>query len=127
LGKGAIMLEILVVIILCRRLGEKARQKGRTAGWYMLMLVGMWVFGELLGGVVGILLSDGQVTATAYVAALIGAALGAVGAFLIVGALTPLYPQPQFTGGFPVMQNPGSPYQAPMAPPPPGGNDPRRY
>src|SRR5437016_1122974 len=50
-GKGAIMLEILVVVILCRRLGEKARQKGRTAGWFMLMLVGMWIFGELLGGV----------------------------------------------------------------------------
>ena len=118
------MLEILVVVILCRRLGEKARQKGRTAGWFMLMLVGMWIFGELLGGVVGILLSNGQVTGTAYVAALIGAALGAVGAFLIVGALSPLQPRPQFTGGFPVMQNPGSPYQVPT---PPGGNDPRRY
>src|SRR5437762_13228259 len=92
--KGAIMLEILVVVILCRRLGEKARQKGRSAGWFMFMLVGMWIFGELLGAVVGILLSDGQVTATAYLAALIGAALGAVGAFLTAGALAPLYPEP---------------------------------
>jgi uncharacterized YccA/Bax inhibitor family protein len=89
------MLEILLLINLCRRIGEAARAKGRAAGGYQLMLVAFWFGGEvgtaLAGGIVMALLfgeqEEGGVFCFLYILAIVGAALGAVIAFQIVANL----------------------------------------
>ena len=87
------MLEILILIALGKRIAAKARDKGRSGTAYVLLLLGMWLGGEISGGlVVGIteaLISgrDEPALGLIYLGALIGATIGAVVAFLIVGAL----------------------------------------
>src|SRR4051794_24296428 len=44
------MLEILILIALCRNIAAKARAKGRSGGGFGCLLVLLWVGGELCGG-----------------------------------------------------------------------------
>jgi hypothetical protein len=89
------MLEILILISLCRKIGEAARAKGRSAGGYQLMLVAFWFGGEvgvgLLGGIIIAVAFGGQeedgVFWFVYILAILGAALGALLAFQIVAHL----------------------------------------
>lgn len=89
------MLEILLLVALCRKIGEAARAKGRSAGGYQLMLVAFWFGGEigvaLLGAVVSYLVLGPQdedgLLCFMYVLALVGAAVGALLAFQIVARL----------------------------------------
>jgi hypothetical protein len=88
------MIEIVLLIGLCRNIGRKVRNRGRSAVGFQLMLVGMWFGGEFIGGVVGTIittLADGQYTGPgllAYIMALAGAGIGAWGAFKIVNSLS---------------------------------------
>jgi hypothetical protein len=90
------MIEILILISLCRKLGEKARAKGHKAGWYQFLLVMFWFGGEVgtalaIGIVMAILGEDpDQLALLLYVGAIAGAAFGAWGAFKIVGSLPDL-------------------------------------
>jgi hypothetical protein len=93
-SRGSAVVEILILISLCRRIGERAREKGRTAGKYQFMLVLFWFGGEIGGALltaVGLAVflggePDGFVC-IAYIAAIAGAILGAVLAFRIVAGL----------------------------------------
>ena len=81
------MLEILFLVYLCKEIGrmvEKRKRKG--AGWYKAMLVAMWLIGEMLGGACGVVVVGRGFGM--YVFALMGAAAGATGAFLIVYSLS---------------------------------------
>jgi hypothetical protein len=98
------MLEILLVYFLCKKLGTIARDKGRRAGGYQAMLIGMWIGGEFFGGFLGVMMADGEVTAAAYGMALLGAAVGAIGAFVIVSTLKSVIKPHPYTGGFPVIR-----------------------
>src|SRR3954463_3453341 len=116
LGKGTSMLEIILLVWLCRKIGAIAREKGRKAVGYQFMLVGMWLGGEIGGMVAGVLMvganPGGGINPTAYLFALMGAAAGAIVTFVIVNSLSDkMLGSPQ--RGFAV--NPGGPYQ----PPPP--------
>jgi hypothetical protein len=51
------MLEIILLVTMCRRLGEKARAKRHTAGKYQFLLVLFWFGGEIGGGMVAAFLS----------------------------------------------------------------------
>ena len=95
------MLEIILVVYMCKMIGKTVRPLGRSAGGYQALLVLLWIVGEFGGAVVGSLLlgSGGGL----YVCALIGAAAGATVTFLIVKNLTSLH-APRPTGGFPVVQ-----------------------
>ncbi|MCA9518988.1 MAG: hypothetical protein KC635_28835 [Myxococcales bacterium] len=42
------MIEIVILIVLYKRLAEVAERKGRARSWGWLP-VGLWIFGELLG------------------------------------------------------------------------------
>ncbi|MDB5355676.1 MAG: hypothetical protein JWN24_2129 [Phycisphaerales bacterium] len=93
------MLEILLLWHLCKKIGVKLRAKGRSAGGYQAMLVAMWFGGEIIGAIIGVVVMGGG--AGAYLFAILGAAAGAVAAFVIVNSVAPLeIDRP--TGGFPI-------------------------
>ncbi len=87
------MLEIFLIIALCSAIGKMLTNKGYTTRWpFQLLFVCLWFGGELFGAVVGMGLSANPATGgpdmvSVYVCALIGAACGAVVAFVIVGIL----------------------------------------
>ena len=52
------MLEILLLVHLCKRIGLGLRAKGHRAGWYQLFVVLAWFGGEFFGAfTVGIVLA----------------------------------------------------------------------
>jgi hypothetical protein len=83
------MLEILLVIYLCKQIGNVLRNKGRSPGWYQAMLVAFWIIGELMGGIIAMVIMGGEANALAYLGALAGAAAGAGLAFFVAHQATP--------------------------------------
>ena len=81
------MLEVLLLIYLCKELGKIIRNKGRKPRGYQWMLVLFWIVGEAIGMVVGVILTGN--TGGAYVTALLGAAAGAAGVFIIAKNVSP--------------------------------------
>src|SRR4051794_21043587 len=45
------MIEILLLISLCRKIGDRAREKGLSPGWYKFFVVVAWFGGELMGAI----------------------------------------------------------------------------
>lgn len=93
------MLEILLVIWLCKSLGNKLRAKGRRPFWMQFILVVVWFVGEFTGGfVAGVVhvLRNGQDAPMGfgiYFVAIAGAALGAGFIFLVAHLLPGNEPQ----------------------------------
>lgn len=98
------MLEIVLLVVLTRRVGEIVKAKGRRPGRYKLMTVLLWIGGEVagsvFGGIVAALTDTGALFA--YLFALAGAAAGAGLSFLIARNVTPAAydrpPQPPVFG-----------------------------
>jgi hypothetical protein len=84
------MLEILLLVYLCRKVGEMMRAKGRSAGWMQVLLVVGWFAGEFMGAVLGVVLA-GLDGAPMYLGALLGAAAGATAVFVVAKSLAPAY------------------------------------
>lgn len=111
------MLEILLLIFLCKRLGTMLRAKGRSAGWFQVLLVVCWFGGEFVCALAMMVITQNpNVDATIYIGALLGAAGGAIIVFVIAHHLAPLNVYDRPTGGFPVAA-PGQPGGPPPAPP----------
>ncbi|MBY0523210.1 MAG: hypothetical protein K2R98_07415 [Gemmataceae bacterium] len=89
------MLEILIVIMLCKNLGKRLREKGHTPLGYQVLLVVLWVGGEftaaMLGGAISEVMNPGREPnmLLLYGFALVGAATGAGITFLIANSLSP--------------------------------------
>jgi hypothetical protein len=95
------MLEIALLYVLSKRISAKAKAKGYKGVWFVLMFIGLWFAGEFGGAVVGLIIgmiSTGGISAggrgeppmlIAYLFGLLGAALGAVSAFLVVNLMAP--------------------------------------
>jgi hypothetical protein len=88
------MIEILILISMCRRIGERAREKGRTAGKYQFMLVLFWFGGEIGGAFLTSLILTvvygedfEKFMFIAYIAAIVGAIFAAWLAFRIVASI----------------------------------------
>jgi hypothetical protein len=87
------MLEIVILIVLGRRIAEIARGKGRSGGPYVILLLAMWFGGEFSGILVGVVIAalmSGAEEANflaVWALGLVGAIVGAVGAFQIVKRL----------------------------------------
>lgn len=84
------MIEILILVYLCKRLGEMLRAKARSAGWFQFLLVVAFLAGEVMGGIVALGVLDvgpGRIHPAAYLGALLGAACGAAAVFLIAWSL----------------------------------------
>jgi hypothetical protein len=93
------MLEIILLIVMGKRLGTILRAKGRRPGGYQFLMVIFWFGGEILGAVVGAgiaFLTHPDVEelplAPIYLMALVGAILGMVSIFAIAKALRPVEP-----------------------------------
>jgi hypothetical protein len=93
------MLEILLLISMCKSIGRIVREKGRSATPFQVMLVVLWLVGEFVGAVVGAIVLGGGMAI--YLFALMGAAAGAIVTFVIAKNLQSMDPS---TGarGFPV-------------------------
>jgi hypothetical protein len=99
------MLEIVILIVLAGKIGRIVESKGRKKIGYQLMLVGMWIGGELFGMVVGAIIGgmatgkeDGAVL-VGVVGALACAITGAVIAFQIAKHLDPIGVEDEFYRG----------------------------
>jgi hypothetical protein len=91
--KGGSMLEILILIHLCRKNGGIAEKKGHKPGRYKLLTVLLWVGGEIFGGIVGAFLAgEGGGAGPVYLLALLGALAGAGLSRLLVNNLQPVAP-----------------------------------
>ena len=101
------MLEIFIVYRLAKRIGDKVAAKGHKRFGYQLMLVALWIGGEIAGAVVGIVLQltmqGGPAVEEArgfhwmsYLCALAGAAVGAFIAFAIANSLAPVQDDADF-------------------------------
>ena len=96
------MLEILLVVALCKKIGATVARKGRRRGWYQFMLVAFWIMGEIAGAIVGAVVDSiasqhdpNGIGFMAYLLALAGAGVGAGIAFLIVHLLPDLSDTPK--------------------------------
>ncbi len=85
------MLEILVLSVLSPNIAARARHKGRAALPFVFLLLGCWVWGQLLGGFAGaafaIMLGYEPDLLLAYVTSWVGAIAGTVVAFKKVNAV----------------------------------------
>src|SRR5260370_27777381 len=81
------MLEILLIWSLGKKIGAIASDKGRSSGGYIALFVLAWFGGEFAGGVFGVILNRGEVSAIVYLFALLGAVVGAGAVFILVSLL----------------------------------------
>lgn len=90
------MLEILILIVLCRNIAAKARAKGRSGGGFGCLLVALWFGCEFAGMVAAVVISMAMngggepELGLVVVCGLAGGAVGALIAFGIVGAIRPV-------------------------------------
>jgi hypothetical protein len=82
------MLEIIVLVLFAKKLSAIAQEKGRPSAWAALGVAG-WILGEILGAIIGAIIGDGD-QVSMYMFALLGAAIGAGIAFVIVNNLSPV-------------------------------------
>src|SRR5882724_6942282 len=87
------MLEILLVIFFCKKVGNIVRPKGYSVGWFRFFVVIAWFGGEfaggLTGGVISALTDNGPDPhmGLVYLCALVGAAVGVGIVFAIANHL----------------------------------------
>jgi hypothetical protein len=90
------MLEILVIIGFSRKIAAICKEKGRSAVGWIVMFIGLWFGGEVLGAIVGTVagLAAGGGEEPGFlipwICGLVGAACGAAVAFAIVNGLPSL-------------------------------------
>jgi hypothetical protein len=89
------VLELIVLIMLCRSIGKKVRAKGRAPLGYQMLLLAMWFGGEVGGGILGAMVSvvtrnEESAFLMAYGIAVIAAIAGVTITFVIVNNLSSL-------------------------------------
>ena len=131
------MCEIVMIVLLCKHIGEMMRKKGRDPIGYQVMAVLGWIGGEITGAIIGAIVTiagSGGNEDAAGVGAVLGALVGVACAVGIVYAIAssvspnPNYQRPQygnyqspygsFTGPVVPSKNPYAPPQNPFADPP---------
>lgn len=85
------MLEILALLALTKRIGNIVEQKGHKSRWYKVLTVVLWFGGEIIGAILGVILTAASESAQCliYLFALGGAVAGAGAAYLIAISLSP--------------------------------------
>lgn len=92
------MIEIMVLIHFCKKMGALCRSRGRKAGWFQFLLVLAWFGGEFFAAIfasVVYMMVAGRFDEEppfliVYISALLGAGLGAWSIFLLVKMLPSL-------------------------------------
>src|SRR5437879_41025 len=107
------MIEILVLMNLCRKLSAMAAEKGRSRAWGGLGALA-WFAGEIFGFIVGIALDLG---AGAYALALLLAAIGMTIVWFVVRGMQPGGMVAAYASATPAIQNPNYDPKNPFSPP----------
>ena len=88
------MLEILLLIFLCKKVGSIVGPKGYSPGWFKFFAVIAWFGGEIAGAFIGVIIAmmgdpnpQGPPMGIIYVGALVGAAVGVGIVFVIANSL----------------------------------------
>ena len=95
------MLEIIIIILLCRKIWEVADDRGVSPIMYVCLLIAFWFGGEIVGAIIGAIVAVAilhandnlSVIMISWVGALCGAACGAMLAFVLV-SVHPVPDQP---------------------------------
>jgi hypothetical protein len=85
------MIEIVVLVLVSKRISELMKPKNRKGWPYILLFLAAWIAGELAGGVVGAILfgqSGGQ--CVVYLVGIAGAIISGGLTFYIIKNLEPL-------------------------------------
>ena len=104
------MLEIFAIIKLTKMLAAKAEAKGRASTWGGLLPL-FWIGGEIFGFLIGAVVAPEGLAA--YLVALLGAAAGAISAFLVVGMLGDKQHELTPDTYVPAQLDPANPYSPP--------------
>jgi hypothetical protein len=89
------MIEIFILIQLCKSLGNKLRQKGRSPTGMQFLLVGLWIacefIGAIMGYVIGAIATGGDESSAFFgvAGAICGVIFAAVTVFQIAKAMQP--------------------------------------
>src|SRR5262245_21171345 len=95
------MLEILLIIAVSKKISTMMTAKGRNPTGWVLLFIGLWIGGEILGMIIGAILTllvdpramDGDgFMCGAYIFAIIGAAIGGTSGYLIAKSMSDLSP-----------------------------------
>jgi len=92
------MLELILLYYLCKSLGRMLREKGRKPLLYQIMLILMWLGGEISAAIVAVVVyvvvqghAPPDFSLSIYLGAIFGAACGAGFCFTIAWLLPPAY------------------------------------
>jgi hypothetical protein len=93
------MLEIVLIVVISKKIAAMLKEKGRSSAGYIVLFVLLWFGGEIVGAIVGTFvtmagmapggMNDGF-NFVAYIFALFGAAIGGTVGYLIANAVPPL-------------------------------------
>jgi hypothetical protein len=123
------MLEILLLVYLCKNIGQKLRAKARKPLLLQILLILMWFGGEVVGFIVGMVVytvvygqEPPEFSLPIYLGAIVGAACGTAFCFMIAWLIPPAYqePNPAFVDddGSPMFgappADPNNPYSSPQ-------------
>ncbi len=92
------MLEIILIVIISKKIAAQLAEKGRSAAGYIVLFVFLWIGGEIIGAIVGTIITvvqnpnapEAGFNFLAYIFALLGAALGGTIGYLIASSVPPL-------------------------------------
>jgi hypothetical protein len=95
------MLELFLLYMICKKMGESLRAKKRKPFLFQLMLVALWFGGEFTGAVVVTVIHmmtsrDPAPMGMVYGVAILGGVLGAIAAFTIAHLTPARKPLPAF-------------------------------
>ena len=96
------MLEIILVVAISQKIAAMLNAKGRSAVGYVILFVALWVGGEIMGAVIGVIITiasnpnamDAGFPWMAWVCGLVGAAIGG-GIGYAIAAAVPAIEKPE--------------------------------
>jgi hypothetical protein len=88
------MLEIIILVTLCKNIGRIVGDKGRSKVPFVLLTIVFWFGGEIGGAIFGatfemVVMNKKEPSYVAYICGLVGAGLGALIAFVIAKSVSP--------------------------------------
>jgi membrane protein DedA with SNARE-associated domain len=86
------MLEIILIVIIFKKIAPMITEKGRSPAGYIVAFVVLWIGGELVGVVVGTIIAVAYINSLFMVPifAVLGAAVGGTIGYLIANSVPPL-------------------------------------
>jgi hypothetical protein len=92
------MLEIILVWSISKKIAAMMKEKGRSAAGYVILFIALWFGGEIIGGVIGFMISlannpnamQQDFNFVAYGIGLLGAVIGGVTGYAIAASMPAL-------------------------------------